>query len=376
MTPLSTPDCTRPPLHQERACVPQARAIAFYLPQFHPIPENDAWWGKGFTEWTNVAKAKPLYAGHHQPRAPGALGYYDLRDPEAREAQAALAREAGIEGFCYWHYWFGNGRRLLERPFHEVLTSGRPDFPFCLAWANQSWTGVWHGAPRRLLMEQLYPGPADEVAHFECVLPAFRDERYIRIDGKPVFLVYSPGELPDAAAFIAHWQHLATQAGLPGLHVIGMTHLADHPSLRHFDSFTNSGPGEFLYGLRRQGLLRRAHRRLRRALSGPLRFDFRCLVEQAFAEFPEDGRFIPCVLTGWDNTPRSGRRGVVFDGFTPELLRQYLQKARARTATLPPQRRIVFLKAWNEWAEGNYLEPDATYGRALLDAVMAELVAP
>jgi hypothetical protein len=348
--------------------------IAYYLPQFYPIPENDAWWGEGFTEWTNVAKARPLYPGHQQPRIPGELGYYDLRDPEVREAQAALARRAGIEGFCYWHYWFGGGRRLLERPFQEVLESGKPDFPFCLAWANQSWTGVWHGAPGRVLMEQTYPGRGDEAAHFGCVLGAFRDERYIRVDGNPVFLVYSPAELPDAGVFIAHWRRLAAEAGLPGLHLIGMSNDMGDPSLRHFDGITNFGPGDYLYSLRKQALAKRIGRRLRRAFAGPLRFEFRDVVEQAFGDFPEDGRFAPCVLAGWDNTPRSGPRGVVFDGFTPELLQRYMRRALARTDACPPQRRIIFLKAWNEWAEGNYLEPDATFGRALLDAVAAEVV--
>src|SRR3954453_14122667 len=147
-----------------------ARVIAFHLPQFHPIAENDEWWGRGFTEWTNVAKAQPLFRGHEQPRLPADLGFYDLRVPETRKHQAALARAAGIEGFCYWHYWFGNGRRILERPFAEVLEAGEPDFPFCLAWANQSWTGIWHGNPKSVLMHQEYPGREDEAAHFELCL--------------------------------------------------------------------------------------------------------------------------------------------------------------------------------------------------------------
>ena len=154
----------------------KARVIALYLPQFHPIPENDAWWGKGFTEWTNVAKAKPLFKGHYQPHIPADLGFYDLRLPEVREAQAELAREAGIEGFCYWHYWFGNGRRLLERPFNEVLESGKPDFPFCLAWANHSWSSnSWKKGfalqKNTLLLEQTYPGEQDYIDHFHAVLP-------------------------------------------------------------------------------------------------------------------------------------------------------------------------------------------------------------
>ena len=157
----------------------QARLISFYLPQFHPIPENDRWWGRGFTEWTNVTKAKPLFKGHYQPRLPADLGYYDLRLPEVREAQAELARNAGIEGFCYYHYWFG-GKQLLEQPFNEVVASGKPDFPFCLCWANQTWTGVWYGAPHRTLVEQTYPGREGHRRHFLALRRAFLDERYLR----------------------------------------------------------------------------------------------------------------------------------------------------------------------------------------------------
>ena len=168
----------------------KARVIAFYLPQFHPIPENDEWWMKGFTEWTNVGKARSLFPGHYQPKVPADLGYYDLRVPETRQAQADMAREYGIEGFCYWHYWFGNGKRLLERPFNEVLASGKPDFPFCLAWANESWKGFFHGVKtKQALITQLYPGEDDYIAHFETVLPAFKDPRYITVDDKPVFMI-------------------------------------------------------------------------------------------------------------------------------------------------------------------------------------------
>src|SRR5215468_1528989 len=172
------------------------RVIAFYLPQYHPIPENDAWWGKGFTEWTNVAKARPLFPGHHQPIVPADLGFYDLRLPETREAQARLARAYGIEAFCYYHYWFA-GRRILERPFNEVLASGQPDFPFCLGWANQTWTGIWHGASNRVLIQQTYGGETDARLHFEAVLQAMLDPRYLRVDGRPVFFLHQPQELPE-----------------------------------------------------------------------------------------------------------------------------------------------------------------------------------
>ena len=173
----------------------RARAVAFYLPQYFPIPENDEWWGPGFTEWTNTAKARPLFPGHRQPTLPSELGFYDLRVAETRQAQSELAQEHGVEAFAYWHYWFGNGDRILERPFAEVLASGKPGISFCLAWANQTWTGIWHGAKDRILKQQTYPGPEDEQRHFDTVLPAFRDERYLRVDGKPVFYVFRPEEL-------------------------------------------------------------------------------------------------------------------------------------------------------------------------------------
>ena len=215
-----------------------ARPIAFYLPQFHPIPENDKWWGPGFTEWTNTAKARPLFRGHYQPHVPADLGFYDLRQPETREAQARMAREHGVEAFCYYHYWFGHGRRLLERPFEEVLRSGQPDFPFCLCWANETWTGVWHGLSNRVLVQQEYPGADDDRRHFETLLPAFRDQRYVKVDGRPLFLVYSPAGLPDAKAFTTLWQRLAKEAGLPGLYLVGIANEPWQPEPNGFDGAT------------------------------------------------------------------------------------------------------------------------------------------
>ena len=210
----------------------KARIIAFYLPQYHPIPENDAWWGKGFTEWTNVGKAKPLYRGHYQPRVPADLGYYDLRVPETRQAQADMARSYGVEGFMYWHYWFGGGKRLLERPFNEVLASGEPDFPFALAWANETWKGFAHGLTNRnTLIEQRYLGEQDYIDHFHAVLPAFRDRRYITVDGKPLFMVYKPLQHPDMQAFVELWQRLARENGLPGIYFVGQAEVGQEQKI-------------------------------------------------------------------------------------------------------------------------------------------------
>ncbi|MEI7622886.1 MAG: glycoside hydrolase family 99-like domain-containing protein [Actinomycetes bacterium] len=196
-----------------------SRYLAFHLPQFHPIPENDQWWGRGFTEWTNVARARRRYPGHYQPHVPADLGFTDLRVPETRQAQADLAREYGIEGFLHWHYWFA-GRRILERPVDEMLASGEPDFGFALAWANQTWSGIWYGATDRVLIEQTYPGESDDRAHFEHLLPYFTDRRYLTVDGRPIFYVFRPELLPEPRAWVERWRTMADEAGLPGLHLI------------------------------------------------------------------------------------------------------------------------------------------------------------
>jgi hypothetical protein len=374
--------------------IPLARVLAFYLPQFHPIEENDRWWGRGFTEWTNVAKARPLYRGHVQPRLPADLGFYDLRVPEVREQQAELARNAGIESFCYWHYWFGNGRRILERPFEEVLASGEPNFPFCLAWANQSWTGIWHGAPGRTLIEQQYPGKADEEAHFRWAQRAFEDPRYTCVDGRPVFVVFSPRDLPSTTAFVEHWRELAHRAGYPGLYFVAVSDDYDmnsdryrQPRLDPFDAVTLLGPqdyiakrGEIMKWTKARRLKERNLGRFNhlkpKSWDRPSRIDFGDVVEHAYEDMPAGDRFLPAILSGWDNTPRSATRGVVYEGFTPEGLAAHLTKAIGRLEAHPPEKRIVFLKAWNEWAEGNIVEPDAILGHALLNSIRDVLLPP
>src|SRR5262249_24979380 len=284
---------------------------------------------------------RPLYRGHSQPRFPGALGFYDLRLPEVREAQTRLARNAGIEGFLYWHYWFGNGRRLLERPFKEVLESGQPDFPFALAWANQSWTGVWQGRPGKTLAEQLYPGRADYEAHFEWARRAFEDPRYIRIEGKPLFVLYAPHEMPDTREFADIWRELAHRAGLSGLFLASI-HIGpgDYraPMLDPFDAVTPLTPQDYLKmlpgGLGAKVTLRARARdfspflsRLTARIRLPERHDYADLVERALTDLPRGDRFLPSVLPGWDNTPRSGRRGLVIEGATPALFARYVQRA-------------------------------------------------
>lgn len=381
-----------------------ARLIAFYLPQFHPTPENDAWWGKGFTEWTNVSKAKPLFPGHYQPHLPADLGFYDLRVPEVRAAQAELARNAGVEGFCYWHYWFA-GRRLLERPFNEVLASGEPDFPFCLAWANDTWRSHWYGAEKRTLVEQTYPGPADHERHFYTLLPAFQDSRYIRVYDKPVFTIFRPKNLPNTEAFIEQWQILAQKNGLRGVHFVA--HLFDHELdfawrkvgydgavvtnelkvmrrrlsqvakerfLRiNAPGVAGSRTGKTVDAITNTGRLV-GHRVLQRLLRWPGGVHY---YKDAVMFFNPSGVVdagcYPSIVPGWDNTPRAGPKGIVLHGSTPELFAAHVRETLQAVKDRPAEERLVFVKSWNEWAEGNYLEPDRVFGHAYLRVLAGTL---
>ncbi len=344
-----------------------ARLIAFYLPQFHPIPENNEWWGEGFTEWTNTAKAKPLFKGHHQPNIPADLGFYDLRVPETRVAQAEMAKAHGIEGFCYYHYWFA-GKRIIERPFNEVLESGEPDFPFCLCWANQTWTGIWHGAPGRILIEQTYPGLEDHKKHFYELLKAFRDTRYITVDGKPVFLIYRPTELPNIQQVTDFWRELAIKEGLPGLHLVGVSHYSDdNPSQFGLDAVVDQRmPGKSAIIPSEYPLLKL------QALLGkklPTIYSYKKLIKNLVrADSPPFDSY-PCVIPNWDNTPRSGTNGIVFKGVTLNLFKEQLARALKRVESNRPDNKIVFIKAWNEWAEGNHIEPNLQHGHAFLKTI-------
>lgn len=351
-----------------------ARLIAFHLPQFHPTPENDAWWGKGFTEWTNVAKARPLFPGHYQPHVPADLGFYDLRLPEARHAQAELAKEYGVGGFCYYHYWLGGGRRMLERPVNEMLSSGEPDFPFCLCWANHSWNTAWQGTDT-MLAEQTYPGRDDHAAHFDWLLQAFTDRRYLKVDGKPIFVIYKPDDIPEVRKVTDYWRERALKAGLPGLHLVGVSHRSQgwDPRARGLDASTMQALPA------RNGRIPRRYlwTKLQLLLAGNKHqlsiWDYQEILPILLRSNQVDWLDYPMVLPNWDNTPRSGMRGLVFHNSTPELFRGHLREAIARVAGRQPDERIVFLKAWNEWAEGNYVEPDQKWGRGYLEVICSEL---
>lgn len=340
------------------------RLIAFYLPQFYPTPENDKWWAKGFTEWTNVGNARPLFHGHYQPRVPADLGYYDLRLPEVREQQATMAREAGIEGFCYWHYWFA-GERLLDRVFAEVVESGKPDFPFCLCWANHSWyQKTWDpNKPNRLLIEQTYPGEEDYIAHFNAMLPAFKDKRYMRVDGKLIFGFYAPLDCPDFELFKNTWNRLAQENGLEGFYFFGFTF-----SVEKIDSIHKAGYDACVYDgvneiFAHSSLLKRFKKRI---FHTPIVTNY-ATYTQHFLNLlkvtPEDH---PCINPNFDHSPRSAERGLILHQSTPKkwgkLCRKIFQLCQYRRF----DDNLVFIKAWNEWGEGNYLEPDLKYGKAYL----------
>ena len=351
----------------------KARAIAFYLPQFHPVPENDQWWGKGFTEWTNTAKARPMFRGHYQPHVPADLGFYDLRLPETRAQQADMARAYGIEGFCYYHYWFA-GRRILNRPLDEVVASGTPDFPFCVCWANETWSGIWHGAPNTVLIEQTYPGEDDHRAHFAALLPIFRDPRHIRVGGKPLFLIYKPFKLAMPEQALRLWRTMAEEAGLGGLHIVAnSTDMREDPVALGFDAVVR-GPDFKLKGWVRGW--RDPAARIRQSVNArrglPHIYDF---AEMALRYKPtrEALPSYPCVVHAWDNTPRSGSRGVVYTDPDPAVYRKLLNAAVGVVSDNSPDGRIVFLKSWNEWAEGNHLEPDLRHGKAYLQ-VLADVL--
>ena len=351
------------------------RVIALYLPQFHPTPENDEWWGKGFTEWTCMGKAKPLYKGHYQPRVPADLGYYDLRVPETREMQAQYAREAGIEGFCYWHYWFGNGRRLLERPFDEVLKSGKPDYPFMLGWANHSWYAkLWDKDTKkdRLLIEQTYPGEQDYVAHFDYVVKAFKDERYIKDGYKPLFLIFRPFDLPKD--FIPCWQRLARENGLEdGISFIGSCRYnedAENLLKNGYDYVYTDRLGE--YYQKNFSVGKKVFQHLKSVITRRplLCFDYSVYVKSLVRE-DEDCKveFIPSVIPNWDHSPRSGKKGLILNNSTPAYFKEYLERVFECLRNKPEDKRFVFIKSWNEWGEGNYMEPDLKFGKGYLDVL-------
>ncbi|EKS30297.1 glycoside hydrolase family 99-like domain-containing protein [Afipia felis] len=346
----------------EEAETGDVQLIAYYLPQFHPIPENDRWWGKGFTEWRNVARAFPLFEGHYQPRKPGELGYYDLRVPDVMRRQVELAKLYGISAFCFHFYWFG-GKRLLETPIENFLNDKNLDLSFCLCWANENWSRRWDGSENEILMAQNHSDEDDE-AFLRYLDKYFRDERYLKIDGKPVLTVYRPAILKDAAATTARWRRIAKELGYPDLYLIATNAFSFNDYEKYgFDALSEFPPH----------VIRASNVQDEIAMS-PRRTGWRVrqyaeIVESEKERLGDEGRKIhPGVMPSWDNSARRPTNGEIIHGSTPELFGDWLRHAFSRAIKNPENERLIFVNAWNEWAEGAYLEPDQRFGYAYLEA--------
>jgi len=338
------------------------RFIAFYLPQYHPIPINDESWGKGFTEWTNVTKAQPLFEGHYQPHLPTELGFYDLRLKETRLQQIALAREFGIDGFCYHYYWF-SGERVLEQPMNDMLADPDSDMPFCVCWANENWTRRWDAADHQLIMEQKYR-PEDDLNFIRDLVPMLQDPRYIKVDGRPFLIVYCPQHMPDALKSSEVWREYCREIGLGEIHICGaLTHGNDDYTRFGFDSGVEFPPHNAYEGYMNHEIQFHEPHRGTAMQYGT--------VAQSFLDRHYTGeRIYKTVFPSWDNTARTQNRAVFMYNGTPENYEYWLAATVDQVQEQNDSDPLVFINAWNEWAEGCHLEPDRRYGRAFLQATL------
>lgn len=364
----------------------EPKIIAFYLPQYHPIPENDEWWGKGFTDWINVAKAKPRFFRHYQPHIPTDLGFYDLRQEETRIAQANLASEYGIYGFCYHHYWF-NEKMLLERPLNEVLNSGKPDFPFCICWANENWTRRWDGNDKDILLGQNYNNYNPE-KHILWLEKAFTDKRYIRIDDKPILLIYNTTDIPDLKDMIITWRFAIKKKGYKDLYLCAVksvhSNMSDSKLLSNgFDAIVDFVPNNEIFQFRKFSSLPRYYCiriinkmisifRLENLLEKlPITdiFNYKKLVNYKMKQSNCGYKYFPCVIPSWDNTARK-KYGQVIQNEDFEIYKRWLENSFEKVKQYSKDKQIIFINAWNEWAEGCHLEPDIRNGRKFLEATL------
>ena len=347
----------------------QIRPIALYLPQFHPTPENDQWWGKGFTEWTNVAKAKPLFSTHYQPQLPADLGFYDLRLQEARKAQADLAKQYGIYGFCYYHYWF-EGKRILQKPLDDILSSREPSFPFMLCWANETWSRRWLGEEKEILIKQTY-SEKDDMEHAEWLCEkVFSDERYITVNNRPAFIFYRPHDLPDYKKTIKIFKDIAKKNGINEPYLIASN--SHTQQVAGFDHVMNFEPqlGLLLNAFNDYPSKKKWWSNFKMGIySTTLKvYDYKVVkLVMAARTFPY--KFLPCVFVGWDNTARRGKNGIIIRNQNKAVFKASLENAKKIISDYPADEKIIFINAWNEWAEGNHLEPCSKYGFEYLNAV-------
>lgn len=372
------------------------KIIAFYLPQFHNIPENSEWWGEGFTEWTNVKKAKPLFENHAQPRVPLNNNYYDLLDDAPKIWQAKIAKEHGIYGFAYYHYWFG-GRMLLEKPMEQMLANKDIDIPFCISWANETWTKAWIGNERKVLILQKYGDKAEWVEHFNYLLQFFKDDRYIKIEGKPLFIIYRPEVIHCLREMLDCWSEEAQKNGFPGMSFAYQTN--------DFNNIPDKDDSIFDYDIEFQPILavhnmnkekfkflRQCKRKISRFVESRMGMDIdrlgrntinkimnynRISYDAVWKEIlrmePSSKKSIPGSFVGWDNTPRYGERASVYVGDSPSKLKSYMS-SQIKNAKNKYHSEYIFMYAWNEWAEGGYLEPDTRFGFGNLRAIRDALI--
>jgi lipopolysaccharide biosynthesis protein len=357
------------------------KTIAFYLPQFHPIPENNLWWGAGFTEWHNVSAARPMFRGHRQPQVPGALGYYDLRCDETRHEQAELAKSSGIDAFCYYHYWFG-GKQLLETPLNKMLDDKGCDMPFCLCWANETWSRAWDGNESEVLIQQAY-SEEDDRKHAEYLVQIFKDSRYLKSEGKPVFIIYRVGKMDDPARFVQILDEAARSEGFPGVRVFAVRNFAcdvDDNTLHSygiedivdFQPNNTEYPRRSLFGKGVRFLQRCWNSLARKAglpqVNSVLRLKYNDVSRNALALYGTLGQnHYPTVFPNWDNSPRR-KAATVIQNDNPEDFARWVSKAASIVRKRPERNQFLFVNAWNEWAESAHLEPERKYGDAFLKA--------
>jgi len=363
------------------------KVIAFYLPQFHEIPENNEWWGKGFTEWVNVKKAAPLFDGHIQPRIPLDENYYNLLDSDVQIWQANLAKEYGVYGFAYYHYWF-NGKLLLEKPAENMLKDVRIDIPFCFSWANEPWTNVWVDPNNsKILLQQTYGGEKEWEEHFSYLLPFFKDERYIKEDGKPLFIIYRADIIPNISLMMDYFDKRAKEEGFPGIsfayqHLYNAKEKMEDDSRFDYNIHFEPIYAEFELTKDQYRFLKAIKRIISDFFERYTKINFRSLTpkkqlrvfdydkvwQNIIDRAPFNEKCVPGAYVDWDNTPRKGEKGKLHKGASPEKFKHYFKIQVQRTRDIY-QKDMIFMYAWNEWAEGGYLEPDQRYGHGYLKAI-------
>ncbi|MFV8339774.1 glycoside hydrolase family 99-like domain-containing protein [Flavobacterium sp. LB3P21] len=350
------------------------KPIAIYLPQFHPIPENDQWWGKGFTEWTNVTKATPRFEGHFQPHLPADLGFYDLRLHETRLAQEELAKSHGIHGFCYYHYWF-NGKRVLEEPLNRKLKNPKEDFPFMMCWANENWTRIWNGGESDVLLKQEY-SEEDDYNHIKVLIDYFKDDNYIKVEGKPMFIIYRPKLFPNVEKTIAIWREEVKKAGFPDLY-IGFAHTAEYnhePKSKGFDFIFEFQPNfSARPNIINNTFFKKTVKRVLRKVKISVKNTYEAVYDyEEFARMQMDSGFkvdcYPAITPMWDNSARRKVNFFILHNASPDKYKVWLKHIKDNYPWDKMPERFLFINAWNEWAEGNHLEPCQKWGKGYLEA--------